>query len=102
MPPAISTIESNDRNATFDACGLVAFESLYQATPRDVVTNSIRCGAFTNSASAVATSFLVARPASIVIAAAARALVMSCGKLRRISETFIICPVGAIKNPLLT
>ena len=69
--------------ATDAACGVVAFESLYQRTPSDSPTSSMRWGGPTNEASPAATAAGPASPLSSTSAAAARPFVRSWGNARR-------------------
>ena len=71
-PPAMSTTWSKARIATEAACGVVALESSYQATPSASPTSSMRCGGPRNPASAVATASAPASPVSMTSADAAR------------------------------
>ena len=61
-PPASSTMRSKPRIAVIAACGVVAFESLYQRTPSSSPTGSMRCGGCSNVASASATAAGVGQP----------------------------------------
>ena len=92
-------VEARDRRRA--ACGVVALESLNQATPPASPTSSMRCGGPTNEASAAATDVTSASPVSSTSAAAARPLVTSWGRLRRIDATAAISPCGDEQRPVL-
>ena len=86
------------RIAADAACGVVALESLYHATPSMSARCSRRCLGPTNVASAVPTASLPTSPDSITSADAAKAFVMSCGNARRIAPTSANVPPGPVRT----